>query len=387
MKIDFLLTSEQRMLRDTVRKFAENEVAPRAVAIDRTDEFPRDLYLRMGELGFLGLLLPADVGGAGCDAVSQGLLQEELARVSASVANLQTSPLEESLALYQHAPAHLRERYLSRVISGQTIAGFALTEPTAGSDASGIRTTAVRDGDYFVINGSKQFVTLGAYADIVVVMAVTARSSPDRPNRPAISAILVETSTPGVRVGRKEDLVGMHGIGAAALHFDNVRVPVTHLMGEEGRGLRMALSTIDLGRISVAAKSVGIARAALEAAFAYTRQRVQFGRPIFEFQAVQFKLADMAARIDAARLLYLTAAMLRDRGERCTREAAEAKMFASDTAAWVTDEAVQLFGGYGYTRDYPVERFWRDAKICQIYEGANNIQHIVIARELVKEVS
>lgn len=380
MKWSLVLNPEQRHLRETVRRFAEKEVAPRAAEIDRTDEFPRDLYERMGKLGFLGLILPEAAGGAGADIVSQALVQEELARASATIANAQVTPIEEGLSIFEHARPELSQRYLPGIIEGSLIPAFAMTEPGAGSDAASIQTTAAHEGDDWIINGSKQFVTAGALADVVIVVAVTDKSLGSR----GISMFLVDTRTPGVSVGKREDLMGVRGLGTAALHFTDVRVTGDRLMGEEGRGLRQSLSTIDLGRISTAAMATGIAQAAFETALEYTQQRVQFGQPIFEFQAVQFKLAEMATRLDAARLMYLHAARAKDSGERTILEAAEAKLFATNTAGWVTDEALQLFGGYGFTKDYPMERYLRDAKLCQIYEGTNNIQQLVIARELVR---
>jgi alkylation response protein AidB-like acyl-CoA dehydrogenase len=336
----------------------------------------------MGKLGLLGLVLPEEVGGAGADMVSQAVTQEELARVSATIANAQVTPLEEGLSIVQHASPELRARYLPGIIAGTLIPAFALTEPGAGSDAASIQTSALRGNDgEWIINGSKQFVTAGALADVVIVVALTDKSQGAR----GISMFLVDAKTPGVSVGKREELLGVRGLGTAALHFSDVRVSPDRLMGEEGRGLRQSLSTIDLGRISTAAMATGIAQAAFEAALDYSRQRVQFGQPIFEFQAVQFKLAQMATRIAASRLLYLHAAVAKDRGERIVLESSEAKLFATDTAGWVTDEALQIFGGYGFTKDYPMERYLRDAKLCQIYEGTNNIQQLVIARELVRD--
>jgi alkylation response protein AidB-like acyl-CoA dehydrogenase len=378
----FLLNEEQKLLRDTVRSFARNEVVPRAAEIDRTAEFPFDLYKRMADLGLLGLMVPEEGGGSGGDTVMQGLVQEELGYASATVADIQAAALEVALTLHEHAPEEIRERYVPRIIVGDVVPAFALTEPTAGSDAAGIKTTADRDGDKFVINGNKQWVTSGKAAEFAIVMAITDRTK----QRQNLSAILVDLSTPGVSVGRSEDLVGIRGTATASISFSDCRVPVTNIIGEEGRGLRLGLSQFDKGRISTAAMAVGIAQAAFDAAFTYARNRVQFGQPIFEFQGVQFKLAQMAMRLDAARLLYLTAAMLRDRGENSVRAASEAKLFASDAATWITDEVIQVFAGYGYVRDNPVERYWRDAKIAQIFEGTSNIQHIVIARELAKEV-
>lgn len=381
MKIDQLLTDEQRAVRDLARDFAEREVAPRAAEIDRTDRFPEELYRKMGRLGLLGLLLPADVGGGGADTVSQALVQEELARRSAMMANAQVTAIEEGLSIHEHASAELRERYLPGIISGETIPAFALTEPGAGSDAAGIKTTARRDNGDFVINGSKTFITAGSLASVVIVIAVTDPGAGTR----GMSAFLVDRDTPGFSAGKPEELMGVRGLGTSTLHFEECRVPESRMMGEEGRGLRMGLTTIDLGRISTAAMAVGIAQAALEAALDYAQQRHQFGQAIFDFQAVQFDLAEMATQIDAARLLYLHAAQLRDQGQRFVREASEAKLFASDIAASVAEKAVLIFGGNGYSKEYPVERYLRDAKLCQIFEGTNNIQHLVIARELARE--
>lgn len=382
MQVDSLLSHEQRMIRDLARKFAQEEVAPRAAKIDRSDEFPRNLYRKMGQLGLLGLLLPEEAGGGGADAVTQGLVQEELARASAMMANAQVTAIEEGLTIWEYASPELRNRYLPGIISGEIVPAFALTEPGAGSDAGGIKTTALRDGDHYVINGSKTYITAGSLASVVIVIAVT---DPEQGTR-GMSAFLVDRDTPGFSSGKPEDLLGVRGLGTSGLHFDNCRVPASCMIGVEGRGLRMGLTTIDLGRISTAAMAVGIAQAAFDAAFSYAQERRQFGQPIFDFQAIQFTLADMATSIDAARLLYLHAAQLRDRGGRFVREASEAKMFASDMASRVADEALLMFGGNGYSRDYPMERYVRDAKLCQIFEGTNNIQHLVIARELVREV-
>lgn len=381
MKLEPLLTGEQRAIRDLTHDFAEREVIPMAAEIDKTDQFPRELYRKMGQLGLLGLLLPADVGGGGADSVSQALVQEELARGSATIANAQVTAIEEGLSIYEHASPELRERYLAGIISGELVPAFALTEPGAGSDAAGVKTTASRNNGDFVINGSKTFITAGSLAEVVIVIAVTDPAAGTR----GMSAILVDSDTPGFSAGKPEELMGVRGLGTSTLHFENCRVPESRLIGEEGRGLRMGLTTIDLGRISTAAMAVGIARAALEAALDYSQQRRQFGQAIFDFQAVQFDLAEMATQIDAARLLYLHAAQLRDGGQRFVREASEAKMFASDIASSVAEKAMLIFGGNGYSKEYPVERYVRDAKLCQIFEGTNNIQHLVIARELVRE--
>lgn len=371
------------MLRETIRKFAQKEVAPVAAQIDREDEFPREIYLRMGEMGLLSLLIPPDAGGVGADTVSQAIVQEELARVSAVTANWQVKPNESGPFLFKYGHPDLVARYLPGIIAGQVIPAFGLTEPTGGSDAAAIRTVAERQGEGFVINGSKQFISGGRLANYVVVIAVTDRNAGSR----GISAILVERDTPGFSIGKKEELVGMRGLAVSSMHFENCRVPAFHLMGEEGRGLRMSLDSIDAGRISTAAMAVGISQAAFDAALEYSRQRVQFGKPIFEFQSISFMLSDMATQIDAARLMYLHAATLRDRKERASLAASQAKLFSTDMAERVTSSAMQIFGGYGYTKDYALERYWRDARLTQIYEGTNQIQRLVIARELVRNVA
>jgi acyl-CoA dehydrogenase len=379
--IEFLLTEDQRLIRDAVRDFSKS-IVPHAAKIDASGEFPRDIYAQMAQLGLYGLMLPAEVGGGGGDTVMLGLVQEELARVSGTAANLQVCALESALTLHEHAPPEIAARYVPGVMSGQIIPSFGLTEPSAGSDAAGIKTSATRKGDTFVINGSKQFVTFGAVADFCLVLAVT-----DPPaERDRVSAILVDLKMPGVAVGRQEDLVGVRGTATAPINFDGVVVPAGNLIGQQGKGLRLGLSQIAKGRIATAGMAVGLAQGALDAALAYVRQREQFGRPLIEFQAVQFTLAQMVTRIDAARLLYVSAGRQRDAGDDAIRASSEAKLFASETAAWVTDQALQLFGGYGYVRDNPVERYWRDAKITQIYEGTTNIQHLVIARQLIKEL-
>lgn len=382
MNVEFLLTEEQRLIRDAARDFARQVVAPVAAEVDRSGDFPRSVYAQMAAMGFFGLMLPEAAGGGGGDTVMLGLVQEELARVAGTAANLQIGALESALTLHEHAPAEIAERYIPGVLDGSVVPSFALTEPTAGSDAAGIRTTAVREDDSFVISGDKQFVTFGAVADFCLVLCVT---DPDAA-RDRISAILVDLkTTPGVHVGRQEDLVGVRGTATAPISFDKVRVPASNLVGAQGSGLRLGLSQIDKGRIATAGMAVGLAQGAFDAALQYVRQRQQFGRPLSDFQAVQFTLAQMATRIDAARLLYLAAAKLRDQKGNSARASSEAKLFASETAGWVTDQALQLFGGYGYVRDNPIERFWRDAKITQIYEGTSNIQHLVIARQLLKE--
>jgi butyryl-CoA dehydrogenase len=383
MRLDDFLTTEQMMVRDTVRSFARDEVAPHAVAIDAGQGFPHELIRRMGELDLLGLLLPPDVGGAGSDMVTQALVQEELAYASGSIANAQVGAIEEGLFIHLHGSDELTERYLPGILTGDKKACFALTEPQAGSDPSDLRTRAERDGDEYVITGEKAWVTSGSVADIVIVVATTSSGDERVP-----TAILVPTDSVGVHRGRPEDQHGVRGLGTSGMTFDGVRVPLDHRLGDEGDGLRLSLSTIDLGRISTAGMAVGLAQRALDEALRYSLEREQFGRPIFKFQGIKFQLADMSTRIDAARLLYLHAARLRDaHGTGFTRAASEAKLFASEMASWVCEQAMLIFGAAGYVRENPVERCMRDVRVCQIFEGTSNIQRLVIARELANEAN
>ncbi|SFU63719.1 acyl-CoA dehydrogenase [Alicyclobacillus macrosporangiidus] len=377
--MDFTLTAEQSQMRQLVRSFARDVIAPRASEIDRTDRFPRDLIRQMGELGLMGLPIPEAYGGVGADYLSYVLAIEEISYASAAVGvilavhtSVGTFPI-----LYFGTDAQ-RQRYLPKLASGEWVAAFALTEPDAGSDAAAIRTRAVRDGDDYVINGNKVFITNASDADLFCVFAVT----DTRRGKRGLTAFLVERGTPGLVIGRKLEKMGLNGSGTCELVFEDMRVPAENRLGQEGEGFSIAMRLLDGGRIGIAAQGLGIARAAFDAAHAYVRRRRQFGQEIFQFQGVQFMLADMATKIEAARWLVYHAAVLRQNGQPCTREASMAKLFATDTAMQVTTDAVQLFGGYGYVKEYPVERYMRDAKVTQIYEGTNQIQRMVIARHL-----
>ena len=382
MNIDSLLTDEQRQLRDIVRAFAHKEVGPRARAIDaETDDF-KDLFRRMGDLGLLGLLLPEQWGQGG-DMVSQALVQEELAYASGSIANSQVGAIEEGLFISLHGSEDIKARYLPGIASGEIKASFALTEPQAGSDASNLKTVARRNGNGdYVITGQKAWVTAGARADLIIVVAMTEDQNHER----TPTAFLVETDWHGVHKGQPEDNHGVRGLGTSSMSFDDVVVPAANMLGEQGKGLEMSLATINLGRISTAAMAVGLGQRALDDALAYSQKREQFGRPIFKFQGIKFQLAQMATKLDAARLLYVHAARIRDSGgPGLAKAASEAKLFAADAGVWACEQAMLVFGANGYTRENPVERCLRDARVCQIFEGTSNVQQIVIARELANE--
>lgn len=378
--MNFLLTQDQQDIRDMVRDFAHREVIPRAAKIDEEDRFPRELVKQMGDLGLLGVPIPEEWGGVGADFLSYVLAIEEISYASAALGViLAVHTSVGTMPILKFGNEEQKQRYLEKLATGQLLGAFALTEPNAGSDASRIQTRAVRQGDHYVLNGSKIFITNGGEADIYITFAVTA---PGRGSK-GISAFIVEKDTPGFRVGTKEKKMGLNGSSTTELIFEDALVPVSQLLGQEGEGFMITMSNLNGGRIGIAAQALGIARAAYDAALAYTQQREQFHKRIADFQGVQFMLADMATRIEAARLLVYRAASLREKGVDCSREAAMAKMFATDTAMFVTTDAVQLHGGYGYTKEYPVERFMRDAKVTQIYEGTNQIQRIVIAKHLL----
>jgi alkylation response protein AidB-like acyl-CoA dehydrogenase len=379
--MDFLLTKDQRDLQQMVRDFARNEVAPLAAKIDATDEFPLELIKKMGDLGLLGIPIPEKYNGVEADYVSYMLAIEELSYASASVGViLAVHTSVGTMPILNFGNEEQKEKYVSRLATGELIGAFGLTEPNAGSDASGIRTRAVKQGDHYVLNGSKVFITNGEIADVFVVFAVT---DPEQGTH-GVSAFIVERNTPGFQIGKKEHKMGMNGTGTVELIFDNAMVPASQLLGREGEGFKIAMSNLDGGRIGIAAQALGIARAAFDFAREYTKQRVQFGKPIADFQAVQFMLADMATKIEAARLLTYQAATLRQQKLPCSKQASMAKYYASDVAMSVTTDAVQLFGGYGYSKEYPVERLMRDAKVTQIYEGTNQIQRIVVSKNLLK---
>jgi len=372
--MNFDLTDAQRLIRDLVREFAEREVAPRAAEIDRTDEFPWDLYKGMAELEILGMTVPVEYGGSGADTLSWCVAQEELARASAAVADSQLlCKLMCDMILANGTEAQKRQ-YLHALAHGERICVIAQTEPGTGSDVAGIQTTATPIADGYVLNGTKRFITAAMVCDLAVVVTTTDR----RKGRDGITLFLVEMGTPGFTRGSKERLLGVRGLGTGELVFENCRVPASCRLGGEGEGFRRAMISLDTGRIGIGAQALGIAQAAMDAAITYAKQRPAFGQPIAAFQAVQFMLADMSAQIEAARLLLRKAAFLKDQGRPIIREAAEAKLVASETAARVTTDALQIHGAYGYSTEFPVERLYRDARVYQIWEGTSQIQRLVI---------
>jgi hypothetical protein len=376
------LTEEQREIQTLARGFAADEIAPHAARWDREACFPVAVARRMGELGFLGMLIPERYDGLGLDTTSYLIALEEIAAADASTAVLMSvhNSLPTQMLLNFGSDAQ-RERYLRPMARGELIGAFALSEPDAGSDASAVRCQAVRDGDDWLLTGTKSWVTSGSFADVIMVMART--DTPDaRRGSKGISAFIVTPDLPGFHVGKKEDKMGLRASPTVQLTFDELRVPAANLLGEEGQGFVYAMRSLDNGRLGIAAQAIGIARAALDASLDYAAERKQFGQPIRDFQAIQFKLADMASRIESARaMLHLTAAA-KDRGESTTLYGSMSKLLASETAMYCATEAIQIFGGYGYVKEYPVERYFRDAKITEIYEGTSEIQRIVIAREL-----
>jgi alkylation response protein AidB-like acyl-CoA dehydrogenase len=379
--MNFDLTDEQRMLRDMVREFAEKEIKPRAPEIDRTDEFPWDLWRRMADLGLLGMTLPPEYGGTGMDTVAWAIAQEEMARASVVVADLQlSSKLMQDLILRNGSDSQ-KEKYLPAMGRGEKICVFGQTEPGTGSDVAGITTTARPERDGYVLNGTKRVITGALVCDLAVVVATVDKSK----GRQGISLFLVEKGTPGFSPGAKEKLMGVRGMATGELVFDNCWVPRECLLGAEGEGFKRAMMSLDTGRIGIGCEALGMAQAAMEESIRYAKQRVAFGGPIANLQAVQFKLADMSAGIEAARLRLRHAAWLKDQGRPIIREAAEAKLLASDLAVRVISEALQIHGAYGYSTDFPIERMYRDSKVYQIWEGTSEIQRVVIARRLLKE--
>ena len=376
------LTDLQRQVIDLARDFAKTKIEPFAAEWDRTHHFPRDVVDELGRLGFLGMTVPEELGGMGLDTVTYLLALEEIAAADAAIAvSIGIQNAIPSTMLARHGTPAQQQRWLKPMAAGELLAGFALSESDAGSDPAAMTAQAVRQGDAWVLTGAKAWATNGGTADLMMVMVRTdtpaARKGPK-----GISTFIVPTGTPGYKPGKPEDKLGLRASNTAAVALDDLHLPADALLGEEGMGFVYAMEGLDAGRLGIGAQAVGIARRALEHAVAYCAERKQFGKPIREFQGVEFKLADMATRVAAARALTLEAAARKDRGERVTEIAAMAKLFASETAMWVTTQAVQLFGGYGYMRDYPVEKLFRDAKVTEIYEGTSEIQRIVIARGL-----
>ena len=378
------LTEEQREIVGLARAFAREELVPNAATWDREARFDRTVAAKLGSLGFLGMLIPEEYDGLGLDTLTYLLALEEIAVGDASTAVLMSvhNSLPTQMIL-RFGNGEQKERFLRPMARGEMIGAFALSEPDAGSDASSLRCQAVREGDEWVLSGTKSWVTSGSVADVIVVIARSTPLNPEHRSR-GISAFLVTPDLPGFHVGKKEDKMGLRASPTVQLNFDGLRVPAANLLGEEGQGFVYAMRSLDHGRLGIAAQAVGIARAALEHALDYTAQRQQFGQPIRDFQAIQFRIADMGARIASARATLHASALLKDRGGSTTLYGSISKLLASETAMWVTTQAVQLFGGYGYVKDYPVERFFRDAKVTEIYEGTSEIQRIVIARELLE---
>ena len=377
----FKLSEEHEMIRKMVRDFAKNEVAPTAAERDEEERFDRELFDQMAELGLTGIPWPEEYGGIGSDYLAYVIAIEELSRVCASTGV--TLSAHTSLAgwpIFKFGTEEQKQKFLRPMAEGKKIGAYGLTEPGSGSDAGGMKTIAKRDGDHYILNGSKIFITNGGIADIYVVFALTDPESKQR----GTSAFIVESDTPGFSVGKKESKLGIRSSPTTEIMFEDCRIPVENLLGEEGQGFKVAMQTLDGGRNGIAAQAVGIAQGALDASVEYARERHQFGKPIAAQQGIGFKLADMATDVEAARLLTYQAAWLESEGLPYGKESAMSKVFAGDTAMRVTTEAVQVFGGYGYTKDYPVERYMRDAKITQIYEGPQEIQRLVISRMLTK---
>ncbi len=377
---DMFLTEEQKMVKDMVRDFAEGEVKPRAAEIDENERFPEEIIPKLAELGLLGITIPEEYGGSGMDTVSYAIAVEELSRVCASTGitlaahiSLGTQPF------VMFGTEEQKQKYIPKLCDGTFLGAFGLTEPNAGSDAGGTQTTAVLDGDEWVINGSKCYITNASYAGTLVATAVTDKEKGSK----GISSFIVPKETPGYEIAKKEIKMGIRGSDTVALSFDNARIPKENILGKAGEGFKQFLTILDGGRISIAAMALGIAQGAFEEALRYSQERYQFNKPISAFQAIQFKLADMAMGIEAARHLVYHSAKLKDAGKNYIRQASMAKTYASEVAMSVTNDAIQIHGGYGYSREYPVERMFRDAKICTIGEGTSEIQRMVIARTLL----
>jgi len=378
--VDFSLTEEQRLLKKTVREFAEAEIGPHAREWDEKQEFPREVFTKLGELGLMGVVWPAEYGGSGMSTLDYAIVMEELSRVDAGVAlSVAAHNSLSSGHIFLAGTEEQKKKYLAPLARGEKVGCWGLTENSAGSDAGGTKTTAVRDGGQWVLNGSKTFITNGRVADTAVVMAVTDRAKGNK----GISAFILERGMKGFRSGKKEDKLGVRSSDTSELVFEDCRVPAENLLGQEGCGFVDTLKILDRGRIGIAAFSIGIAQAALEASMTYAQGRRQFGHPIADFQAIQFKIADMATKVGAARLLAWQAASLRDAGKEHKVESSMAKLFASEAAVEIALDAVQIHGGYGYLKEYPVERYLRDSKLGTIGEGTSEVQRLVIARELL----
>ena len=379
----FDLTEEQRQVKFSVREFAESEIAPHVLEWDEEQHFPIELMPKLAELGLLGVIFPEEYGGAGMGYVEYATIIEELSRVDGSVGI--SVAAHNSLCsnhIYKYGTEEQRKKYLEPLASGKHLGAWGLTEPSAGSDASGTKSTAVRADGGWIVNGSKNFITHAIHADTCVAMAVTDKAKRSK----GISAFIFAKGMKGFSPSKKENKLGLRASETASVVFEDCFVPDGQLLGEEGQGFVNAMEVLDGGRISIAALAVGIAQGAFESAVRYSQERQQFGKPISEFQAIQFKLANMATQIDAARLLMYRAAWLKDQGKKTTKESSMAKLFASEISVEVCEEAIQIHGGYGYTKDYPPEKYWRDSKLCTIGEGTSEIQRIIIAREVLRQV-
>ena len=374
-----LLTEDHVAVQDAVRAYVQDRIAPKAAEWDKSHAFPKAELRGLAEMGCYGVAVPTEYDGAGLDYLALSLILEEIAAgdgATSTIVSVNNCPVCSILMAWGSEAQ--KQRWLKPLARGEMLGAFCLTEPHAGSEAGGLKTTAVRDADAYVLNGVKQFITSGKNGDVAIVMAVTDKAA----GKKGISAFIVPTATPGYTVARLEDKTGQHASDTAQILFENCRVPAENLIGDEGQGLKIALSGLEGGRIGIASQSVGMARAAFDVALAYSKQRETFGKPIFEHQALQFRLADMATQIEAARQLIHHAASLKDAGRPCLKEAAMAKLFASEMAERVCSAAIQIHGGYGYVSDFPVERIWRDVRVCQIYEGTSDVQRILIGRAL-----
>ncbi len=379
--MNFQFTEEQSMIKETARKFAVEELAPKASERDEKEEFPDEEVKKLAELGFMGMMVSEKYGGAGLDTISYVLAMEEISKIDASVGVIMS--VNNSLVCWPIETFGTEEqklKYLPRLARGELLGAFCLSEPEAGSDASNQRTTAVKDNDCYILNGTKNFITNGVYANVLIVFAQTDKEKGSK----GISAFIVEKDFPGVIVTKKEKKLGIRSSDTAQIVFEDCKVPACNRLGEEGLGFKIAMTTLNGGRIGIAAQALGIAQASLEASIKYAKERKTFGKYLAEHQAIQFKIADMATKIEAARLLTLLAAWKKDRGEKYVKEASMAKLFASQVAVEASLEAVQIHGGYGYIKDFPVERYLRDSKITEIYEGTSEIQRIIISRELLE---
>ncbi len=381
--MEFELTEEQKQIKTSVREFAEAEIAPHVMEWDESQHFPIELQPKLADLGLTGVLFPEEYGGAGMGYVEYATIIDELSRVDGSV-GISVAAHNSLCAnhIYQFGTEGQKQKFLVPLANGTRLGAWGLTEPSAGSDASGTRTTAVRQNGGWLINGSKNFITHAIHADTCVAMAVTDRSKKSK----GISAFIFEKGTKGFSPSKKENKLGLRASETASVVFEDCYVPDENRLGVEGQGFVNAMTILDGGRISIAALAVGIAQGAYESALRYSKERHQFGKPISEFQAIQFKLADMATKIDAARLLMYRAAWMKDQGMKTTKESSMAKLFASEISVSVCEEAIQIHGGYGYTKDYPPEKYWRDSKLCTIGEGTSEIQRIIIAREILQQV-